>query len=256
MKREDQAFAKYLNNEKPKNDIPEIDSEISKIFGDINEPTPMTETGETLMTTLQLENGRELIIPRSWSPSALANQIVSHNKVNSMTNCLVLARSGGGKTNAVSRILHSIHTNPKNKRYVIKWFTQYDSLDIKNILKSLTKGLNYIFIFDDQTYVDDTIGEKERLSNTREWNILRHKYLGESASLIAFHMLHYSKSAKKGSSPARNSDFTIALTMTGNEVENYKEIFPNKWILKSYRKIISRRSFERQMVVYLKCLHR
>ena len=173
MKREDQAFAKYLNNEKPKNDIPEFDSELSEIFGDNAEPTQLTETGETLMTTLQLENGRELTIPRSWSPTALANQIVSHNRVNSMTNVLVLARSGGGKTNAVSRLLHSIHTNPKNKRYVIKWFTQYDSLDIKNILKSLTKGLNYIFIFDDQTYVDDTIGEKERLSNTREWNILR-----------------------------------------------------------------------------------
>jgi len=239
VKREDQAFAKYLNNEKPKNDIPEIDSEISKIFGDNLEPTPMTETGETLMTTLQLENGRVLTVPRSWSPSALANQIVSHNKVNSMSNVLVLGRSGGGKTNAVSRILHSIHTNPKNKRYVIKWFSQYDTLELKTILKKMTKGLNYIFIFDDQTYVDQTsgFGETQRLDNAREWNILRHKYLGESASLIAFHMLHYSKSAKKGSSPARNADFTIALTMTGNEVENYREIFPNKWILKSYQKL-------------------
>ena len=25
--------------------------------------------------------------------------------------------------------------------------------------------------------------------------------------------------------------------MTGNEVENYREIFPNKWILKSYQKL-------------------
>jgi hypothetical protein len=203
MKREDQSFAKYITTEKPKDDNLEIDSELSEFFGDNVEPTPMTESGETLMTTLQLENGRELTVPRSWHPSSLANQIVSHNNVNSMTNCLVLGRSGGGKTNAVSRLLHSIHTNPKNKRYVIKWFTQYDTLDIKNILKKMTKGLNYIFVFDDQTYVDEKIGLKANLENAREYNILRHRYLGENASLIAFHMLHYSKSAKKGSSPAR-----------------------------------------------------
>ena len=237
MKREDQSFAKYIPTQKQIIEYPEIDSELSDIFND-NATTPESQgTGETLMTTLQLESGREITVPRSWHPSALSNQIVSHNNVNSMTNVLVLGRSGGGKTNAVSRLLHSIHTNPKNKRYVIKWFSQYDILDMKNILKKMTKGLNYIFCFDDQTYVDQISGEKERLSNAREWNILRHKYLGESASLIAFHMLHYSKSAKKGSSPSRNSDFTIALTCTGNEVENYKEIFPNKWILKSYQKL-------------------
>ena len=173
MKREDQSFAKYLNPIKQNDDLPEIDSEISKILNDNKEPSQHYESGETLMTTLKLENNREISIPRSWSPSALANQIVSHNNVNSMSNCLVLGRSGGGKTNAVSRLLHSIHTNPKNKRYVIKWFSQYDTLNIINILKKLTKGLNYIFVFDDQTYVDETIGEKERLSNAREWNILR-----------------------------------------------------------------------------------
>ena len=58
---------------------------------------------------------------------------------------------------------------------MIKWFSQYDMLDLKNILKKMTKGLNYIFIFDDQTYVDQTagFGEKQRLENAREWNILR-----------------------------------------------------------------------------------
>ena len=91
-------------------------------------------------------------------------------------------------------------------------------------------------VFDDISFLTDLMSQKDKAEMGNDMATIRHTYLGESSKLITFSMIHYSKSAQK-SSHFRSAHFTIATSLTGNEMANFEEIFGNKWVLKNFAQV-------------------
>jgi len=234
LKKIEQSFNRYMNRQ---HDNKEETVNANDIFGDIEDydvrPTQET-SGPSLMTTVTNAAGHQTTMPRSWTPESMVNNILSHNKINSVTNIMLVGSTGSGKTTTAKRIIHGLHN--KHPSYIILWFSRKDIMDMKKILKKIPKGRDVIMIFDDISFVTDLMSQKDKAEMGNEMATLRHTYLGESAKLITFSLIHYSKSAQK-SSHFRSAHFTMATSLTGNEMANFEEIFGSKWILKNFAKI-------------------
>jgi hypothetical protein len=109
-------------------------------------------------------------------------------------------------------------------------------MDMKKVLSKIQKGRDCIFIFDDISFITELMPAKDLAELQNDFAVLRHEYLGESAKMITFNIIHYSKAAKK-SSHFRSAHFTIATSLTSNEYQNFLEMFGSKWILKNFASI-------------------
>ena len=83
------SHSKYLQNSK-KEETLETNDEINKILGNpFDEDDPITKQNKqstnTLTTIVTSQDGSQIEMPRSWTPESLVNNILSHNKINSLS---------------------------------------------------------------------------------------------------------------------------------------------------------------------------
>ena len=226
---------RILQNQE-KNETVETNDEINKILGNpfddsVKEIKSTTGVKTTIVTC---QDGEQIEMPQSWAPESMVNNILSHNRINSVTNVLLIGSTGSGKSTTAKRIIHGLHT--KHPSYIILWFSRHDIMNFKKVLEKIPKGRDVILVFDDISFLSDLMTKTELAEMGNDMATIRHTYLGESSKMITFNMIHYSKSFSK-SSHARSSHFTIATSLTGNEMANFEEIFGNKWVLKNFAQI-------------------
>ncbi len=100
MERIAQSQNRYLQNLKKEETI-ETNDDINKILGNpfdenditTNQNKPSTNTLTTIVTC---QDGSQIEMPRSWAPESLVNNILSHNKINSVTNVMIVGVTGSG----------------------------------------------------------------------------------------------------------------------------------------------------------------
>ena len=235
MERIAQSQSRYLQNLK-KEETLEVDNEIEKILGNpFTESTNENKSATGVKTTIvTCQDGDQIEMPQSWTPESMVNNILSHNRINSVSNVLLIGATGSGKSTTAKRIIHGLHT--KHPSYIILWFSRHDIMNFKKVLEKIPKGRDVILVFDDISFLSDLMSKSELAEMGNDMATIRHTYLGESSKMITFNMIHYSKSFSK-SSHARSSHFTIATSLTGNEMANFEEIFGNKWVLKNYAQV-------------------
>lgn len=252
-KQESQAFRRIKNRlESPKRfeelsepqqvklqeQLQEIDKEETGFEHELN------ENYGTEMTVYTTQKGKKIHMPRIWTPANLSNNIFNHNKVNSVTNVVVVGKTGTGKTVLTKRLIHDLHQ--KHPSYIIKWLSSDDIFHVKEILQKLTKHRDYILIWDDISFLDQKMGKEEIADLGHTLAVLRHEYLGEDSHLINFSLIHYLKSINKGSG-LRQGDFVIATSLTQNEKSNFAEVFDGSALRnfgRMYRKANLRGSFD------------
>ena len=109
-------------------------------------------------------------------------------------------------------------------------------MEMHKVLSKIQKGRDCIFIFDDISFITELMPTKDLAQMQNDFAVLRHTYLGESAKMITFNLMHYSKAAKK-SSHFRSAHLTIATSLSGNEMANFEEMFSSKWVLKNFAQV-------------------
>ena len=232
------SHSKYLQNSK-KEETLETNDEINKILGNpFDEDDPITKQNKqstnTLTTIVTCQDGDQIEMPRSWTPESMVNNILSHNRINSVTNVLLIGTTGSGKTVTAKRIIHGLHT--KHPSYIILWFSRHDIMNFKKVLEKVPKGRDVILVFDDVSFLDQLMSKTDLAIMGNDMATIRHTHLSESSKLITFNMIHYSRSFAK-SSHVRSNHFTIATSLSGNEWANFEEIFANKWVLKNFASV-------------------
>ena len=100
LERISQSQNKYLQNLKKEKPI-ETNEEINKILGDpYDENDTITNQNNqslnTLTTIVTCQDGEQIEMPRSWTPESMVNNILSHNKINSVTNVMIVGVTGSG----------------------------------------------------------------------------------------------------------------------------------------------------------------
>jgi len=95
-----QSQNRYLQNLK-KEETVETNDEINKILGNpFDEDDTITkqnnQSTNTLTTIVTSQDGSQIEMPRSWAPQSLVNNILSHNKINSVTNVMIVGVTGSG----------------------------------------------------------------------------------------------------------------------------------------------------------------
>ena len=100
MERISQSQNKYLQNLKKEETI-ETNDEINKILGNpFDEDDTITnqnnQSTNTLTTIVTCQDGSNIEMPRSWTPESMVNNVLSHNRINSVTNIMLVGATGSG----------------------------------------------------------------------------------------------------------------------------------------------------------------
>ena len=90
---------RILQNKIKSETVEPID-DIKKILGDpfddsVKEIKSTTGTKTTIVTC---QDGSQCQMPQSWTPESMVNNILSHNRINSVSNILLIGATGSGKT--------------------------------------------------------------------------------------------------------------------------------------------------------------
>ena len=153
------------------------------------------------------------------SCKALAQEIEEALNATQAQVVLLIGKSGTGKTTLVTTLAHYIHTKPGGKHYIVKWYSQDDIKNFVKIVEDLQKGLNYILIFDDASYILDELPPAEVKKIAKKLTYIRHDIGGD---VLTFVDCHYSKAFQKF---FRDTFFTILTSMTDNERTNIQQLF-------------------------------
>ena len=100
MERIAQSQNRYLQNLKKEKPI-ETNAEINEILGNpFDENDTITnqnnQSTDTLTTIVTCQDGTTIEMPRSWTPQSMINNVLSHNRINSVTNIMLVGATGSG----------------------------------------------------------------------------------------------------------------------------------------------------------------
>lgn len=183
------------------------------------------------------------------TPARLARDIYNHNQRTKFTPVMVMAMPGFGKTTFNRSVIHPLHEI--DDRYSINYFQNKDILRLDQILEALPKRKPCINVFDDVSFILESLREAERikildrLSRVRE--VIDPEY--KETPSILFMDYHYSYAMPK---TFRQSNFKVYISVTDEERENYlKQMgYQNRDKIKNYISIfISMMRFGRFYVI-------
>ena len=184
-------------------------------------------------TTKVSWNGQQYPIFQKHSINVMADQILNALDSYKFQQLLVCGKSGTGKTKFVESLIHKMSCT-RDKSFHIEWHHRHEVLELPKIIDNLPKGLDAILVLDDISFELDKAGNKQKKDIFSKLTTIRHELQGQKIFVVL--ISHYSRSVSK---PLRESDFTVLLSLSNVERENWQEI----WGKESYWKL---RNFQNQ----------
>lgn len=184
-------------------------------------------------TTKYKFEGKEYPLLQKHSISALCKDILSLNEKAEYVSVLMSGKSSSGKSTLTQTIIHRISCmNPEGRKYIVKWFTGKDLHKLDEVIDSLQKGLQYILVFDDVSFVLDQAPPKKRKELAEKLTRIRHDVKGK---VITFMNVHYGRSILP---IFRDSYFRILTSMSSEDQHNWKESFgwENAFLIQKFQK--------------------
>ena len=171
-------------------------------------------------TTFYMHKGEKIpVLKKTWI-AKLASVILrkSERSEKTYTSILLSGKSESGKSTVTTTLCHRLSCMT-NSPFVIKWFYGKDLSNLDKILKDLPKGLKYILIFDDVSYILDMEDAKRKKELVSALTTIRHTLGGK---VITFFNIHYQKALP----PAlRDADFRVLTSMSDQDAANWKNTF-------------------------------
>jgi hypothetical protein len=101
-------------------------------------------------------------------------------------------------------------------QFVIKWFSGKDIHSLDEIIDKAEKGLKYILVFDDVSFVMDFLTSKRKKELAEKLTRIRHDLGG---TVISFMNIHYQKALIP---MMRDSNFRFITSMSDQDAANWK----------------------------------
>ena len=168
----------------------------------------------------------------SQSLNGLVKTIKNHHKYQDYISILMCGQSGSGKSTYTQSIIHKLSCMSKEP-YIVKWFSRNDIQQLDNIIDSLEKGLRYIIIFDDVSFVMDFLPSKRKKELAEKLTHIRHDL--EGAKVISFMNIHYQKALMP---MLRDSNYRVITSMSDQDAANWKNTlgWNNRFVIDKYQK--------------------
>lgn len=137
----------------------------------------------------------------------------------SYTSIIMSGKSSSGKSTLTQTLCHRLSCTQKTK-WNIKWFDRSNLLDLGKIIDSLEKGLRYILIFDDVSYVldSDQVKPKQKQELAAKLTYIRHDLGGKVITIMNIHFM-------TALMPIfRDADFKVLTSMSYVDRKNWSGI--------------------------------
>jgi hypothetical protein len=197
------------------------------------ELTGLEKEKEKHNTTAINWNGKNYPIFQKHSINVMADQILNALDSYKFQQMLVCGKSGTGKTKFVESLIHKMSCS-REKKFHIEWHNREEVLELPKIIDELPRGLDCVLVLDDISFELDKAGNKQKKDIFSKLTTIRHEVQGQKIFVVM--ISHYSRSISK---PLRECDFTVLLSLSNVERENWMEI----WGKESYWKL---RNFQSQ----------
>lgn len=206
---------------------------MGRTFTDVATGKPITK--QTFKTTKYAWAGKEYPLMHSHNISKVCKTISAmqegENPRLSYISILLCGQSGSGKTTLAQTMIHRISCNSKEP-YIIKWFTGKDLHNLDELIDKLEKGLRYILLFDDVSFVMDFLPSKRKKELAEKLTRIRHDVKGK---VITFMNIHYQKALMP---MMRDANFRILTSMSDQDSQNWKNTmgWQNRYEIDKFQK--------------------
>lgn len=182
-------------------------------------------------TTFYTWNEKKYPILHKHNFTRLADSIKQMNEINSYVSVVNFGKSGSGKSTLTTSLIHRISCK-SDKKYVIKWFERTDLTRLDTIIDSLPKGLRYILVFDDVSYVLDGVSSKRKKELAGKLTHIRHDLKGKVITIMNIHFMTALLPIM------RDADFKIITSMSDQDAKNFKNTlgWDNKYAIDRFQR--------------------
>ena len=183
-------------------------------------------------TTVYQFGDKKIPLLQSQNMNDLVKTIKNHHKYQDYISILMCGQSGSGKSTYTQSIIHQLSCNG-NEPYIVKWFSRTDIQHLDSIIDTLEKGLRYIIVFDDVSFVLDFLPSKKKKAIAEKLTHIRHDL--EGAKVISFMNIHYQKALMP---MLRDSNYRVITSMSDQDAANWKNTlgWNNRFIIDKYQK--------------------
>ena len=181
--------------------------------------------------TTYLWDGKEYPLLKSMNLTEIVKRIEGQQKLNSYLSILMCGKSGSGKSTLTQTIIHRLSCMTKSP-YVIKWFSGKDIHSLDEIIDNSQKGLKYILIFDDVSFVMDFLPSKRKKELAEKLTHIRHDLKGQVITILN---IHYQKALLP---IMRDADFRIITSMSDQDAANWKNTlgWAHRYVIDRYQR--------------------
>lgn len=147
-----------------------------------------------------------------------ARKVHNHNQSRGFTSILEIGESGSGKTTLGQKIRHELH---QIHNYIQKFFYAEQIFKIKEIVKKLPKGRDYILWFDDISFLikKGLIKEDELMDIFHFLTKIRHVVKG---NVVAMFVIHYPYAVEKF---LRQAAYRVITSISDDQREIYGKLY-------------------------------
>ena len=170
--------------------------------------------------TLDWQNARMV---RHHSIIAVTREILSLIMALDVVKINIIGTPSTGKTALAECLAHLGHKLAKIP-FTVKIFSRKELLDFENTLSKL-QPTNYIFIFDDISFLSAGSSGKQIKKIEQAFTEIRHLPGGQDVKIIVIFNFHYNMAISKY---MRQSDFFFYTSVGSSELENTQKILGNK----------------------------
>lgn len=191
-------------------------------------------------TTFYQYDGKKIPMLHEHNFSRLAQNVLKMNELNSYVSIVLFGKSGSGKSTLTTSLIHRISCKQDTK-YIVRWFERDDITNMDKIIDGLPKGLRYILVFDDVSYVLDQVSSKRKKELAGKLTHIRHD-LGKGSKVITIMNVHFMTALMP---IFRDSNFKIITSMSDQDGKNFKNVlgWDNKYAIDRFQ-----RQYESQML--------
>lgn len=160
---------------------------------------------------------------RHHSLRVACHEIIAMSYARDLIKINVIGDPGSGKTTLSEAMAHIIHKESKIP-YAVKFFTKEELKNLREVLTDLPP-LNYIFIFDDVSFLDATTSAKQIKEIESTITEIRHLPGHQDIKVIMFLDFHYTMAVPKY---MRQSNIAIYTTIGTSDVDNAISLMKTK----------------------------